>query len=244
MATPPGRVGRVSRIVGTVSTHTADADQWSPATLNVPVTTGDAYWTEPGARADIQVESNRITLAPTTELDIATLDDKALAASEPQGEIFLELRAVPPGDTYTVQTPRGVVQVATAGRYDIVAGDTDHPTLVTVVDGAAEVTGNGVSLHIGPHQTASITGTTTVQGSVGAVVQDAFLNAMLAQDRPPPRPGAPIPPIVQGMTGSEDLQTVGDWADTPQYGSVWYPPVQADWVPYRHGRWSYAGPWG
>ena len=242
--TPPGRVGRLARLAGTVSHHTADAEQWSPAVLNFPVTTGDSFWTEPGARADIQVASSRLTLAPATELDVATLDDQALAASEPQGEVYLELRAIPAGDTYTIQTPRGAIQIAATGRYDVVAGDTTHPTLITVVEGAAQVTGSNLALQVGPHQTASISGTDTFQGSVGPISQGAFLTAMLAEDRPAPRASAPIPQIVAGMTGCEDLQTQGTWTETPQYGTVWYPPVESDWVPYREGRWSYVGQWG
>ncbi len=242
--TPPGRVGRLARIAGTVSHHTADADQWTPALLNTPVTSGDSFWTEPAARADIQVASNRITLAPTTEFDIGTLDDHSLAAAEPQGELFLELRTVPATDSYIIQTPRGAVQITGSGRYDVVAGDTTHPTLVTVVEGAAQIAGPDVALQVGPHQTATITGTDSFQGSVGPLVEDAFLSAMLAADRPARRSGPAIPPIVAGMTGAEDLLAEGDWTDTPQYGAVWYPPVQAGWVPYREGRWSYVGQWG
>jgi len=48
---PPSRVGRLSNISGTVSFHTIDQDQWSPAELNYPITTGNSFWTEPGARA-------------------------------------------------------------------------------------------------------------------------------------------------------------------------------------------------
>ena len=243
-ASPPSLVGRLARITGTVSHHTADADQWSPAVLNFPVTGGDSYWTEPAARADIQVASSRITLSPSTEFDVTALDDQSFVATEPQGETYLELRAIPPGSTYTIETPRGAIQIAANGRYDITAGDTAHPTLITVVDGAAQVTGTNITLQVGPNQTASISGTDTFQGSVGPITQDTFLTAMLAEDRPPPRATLPIPPIVSRMTGCEDLQAIGTWSETPQYGTVWYPPVQSDWVPYREGSWSYVGDWG
>ena len=136
------------------------------------------------------------------------------------------------------------MQIAGSGRYDIVAGDAGHPTLVSVIDGAAQVSGTGIALQVGPHQTASISGTDTYQGSVGPVVEDGFLAAMLSAERPARRGIAAIPPVVAGMTGSEDLLSEGDWAETPQYGAVWYPPVQAGWVPYREGRWSYVGQWG
>src|SRR3546814_16186663 len=39
---PPARVGRLAQMTGTVSFHTAEADQWSPASLNYPVKSGGA----------------------------------------------------------------------------------------------------------------------------------------------------------------------------------------------------------
>src|SRR6476646_5241113 len=48
---PPERVGRLARVSGTVSFHTQDDDQWSPATANYPVYAGNAFWTEPNAQA-------------------------------------------------------------------------------------------------------------------------------------------------------------------------------------------------
>ena len=243
-AEPPGRVGRLAHITGTVSFHTEDEDHWEPAVLNYPITTGNALWTEPGARADVEVSANRIAMDSQTELDMTTLDDHALVATEPQGGLYLGLRQIPNGDTYAVQTPRGVVQIAAAGRYEIVAGDTSHPTMITVVDGAAQVTGANIALQVGPRQTASISGTTTLQGSVGPMAQDAFLTAMLAQERPVPRETITVPPVVQQMTGCDGLDQYGAWQASPQYGTVWYPQVASDWVPYRDGQWSYVAPWG
>ena len=241
---PPARVARLARTSGTVSFHTADADQWSPATVNGPIIAGDALWTEPGARADVQLTTNRIAMAPTTELDVAALDDQVLATSEPQGEIYLNLRQLLPGDHYTVQTPRCVVEITAAGRYGVVAGDADHPTVVTVIDGAAAITGPGLSLQVGPRQTATLTGSSPVQGSIGPMAQDQFLTMVLAEEKPAPRSTVAIPPVVQQMTGADDLDEQGQWQDTPQYGAVWYPPVEAGWVPYRQGHWAYVAPWG
>ena len=48
-----------------------------------------------------------------------------------------------------------------------------------LLDGTAQVSGPGVSLTIGANQTASITGTQSFSGTVGAARQDAFLTAML-----------------------------------------------------------------
>ena len=103
---PPERVGRLARVNGAVSFHTQDDSQWTPATTNYPVTAGNAFWTEPNAQADIEISGSRVSMAPGTELDIATLNDTAFQATVPQGEAYLRLRAAAPNETYAIQTPR------------------------------------------------------------------------------------------------------------------------------------------
>ena len=241
---PPTRVGRLAQLSGTVSFHAQDEDQWNPATLNFPVVQGNAFWTEPNAQAVIEVSASRIAMAPGTELDVATLTDTAFQATEAQGELYLRVRAATPDETYAVQTPRGLVTLTAPGRYGVVAGDTQNPTTVTVVEGSARVEGPGVSLDLGANQTASVTGSDTFQAEVGPAQRDAFLTAMLAGERPPQPQGVAPPPVVAAMPGGDDLAQYGSWSDNPEYGQVWYPQVAQDWVPYREGRWAYVAPWG
>ncbi len=247
-ADPPDRVGRVARLTGTVSFRTTGDTQWARAAMNYPVASGNAFWTEPAAEANLEVSSSRIALAPQTEFDVTTLDAGGLQAVAPQGEIYLQLRDLAPNEVWSIQTPRGQVRLTAGGRYGVVAGTTDQPTLVTVVDGAAEIEGPGVSLQIGANQTATIVGGDPFQGSVGAATRDAFLTTRLNAERPPPRQTVAIPaPMaaqVAEMPGGEDLTGYGSWAPAPQYGQVWYPPVSPGWVPYREGHWAYVTPWG
>ena len=231
-------------MTGTVSFRAQDEDQWNPATPNYPVVQGNAFWTQLNARAVIEISASRIAMAPGTELDVTTLTDTAFEATEPQGELYLRVRAATPDETYAVQTPRGLVTLQSPGRYDVVAGDTQTPTLVTVVEGAAHIEGPGLTLDVGANQTASVNGSDSFEGQVGPAQRDAFLTAMLDSERPPPARGVAPPPAVAAMPGGEDLAEYGTWVDSPQYGQVWYPQVQTDWVPYRDGRWAYAEPWG
>ena len=143
-----------------------------------------------------------------------------------------------------MQTPRGLVTLTSPGRYGVVAGDTQSPTTVTVIEGTAHVEGPGVSLDIGASQMASVTGSDTFQGEVGPAQRDAFLTAMLAGERPQQPQGVAPPPVVAAMPGGDDLAEYGSWSDSPDYGQVWYPEVAQDWVPYREGRWAYVAPWG
>jgi hypothetical protein len=243
---PPALAGRLADLTGTVSTHASGADQWSPATQNLPVTSGNAYWTEPQASATIEIGDDVLTMDGGTELDVTTLDQRSFAASEPQGAIFLGLRDLPDGQALTITTPRGAVQITQPGAYEIVAGDTNNPTSVTVVNGAARVTATGVDISIAAQQTASITGADTFQGSVGAFQQDQFLQTQLAKFQPPRQSAPPaVAQQVRYMTGGQQLAQYGSWSQTQQYGQLWYPSgVSSDWAPYRNGHWAYVQPWG
>jgi hypothetical protein len=245
-ADPPARVGRLALVTGTVSFHTAVDTDWSPATLNYPVSAGNSFWTQPDAEADLELGGTRIAMAPSTEVDLNTLDDTGTNATLPQGETYINVRALQPNEMVTLQTPRGVVTIAAPGQYDVIAGDTTNPTVVTAMTGAAQIAGTGFTLSVNPNQAATITGADTFQGSVGPATQDAFVVAMLARDRPPPPPpnSAPPPPVIAQLPGGGDLAAVGSWATAPTYGQVWYPPVAAGWAPYRNGRWAYVVPWG
>ena len=246
-ADPPARVGQLAQLSGTVSYHLPGADRWEPAMLNLPVTTGSALWTEPSARAAVEVTGTRIALDQSSELDMTELDERGIVAGLPQGAVYVHVRRLEPGDTEAVQTPRGAAGFKAAGRYEVVAGDTQRPTVVTVVEGEADITVAGATVHVGPGQAATIVGDgqgTPFSATVGPAGRDSFLAAMLAAERPARPRTVQLPAEVAYMTGAQALDEEGDWATTPEYGAVWYPPVEAGFVPYRQGRWNYVGPWG
>lgn len=267
---PPARVGRVAALSGTVSYHLAQADRWEPATLNLPVTTGSAFWTEPGGTATLEVAGTRAVLDSGTELEFVRLDDAAMVATLSQGRMYVRVRGLVAGDQMEVRTPRGVVMLRRAGRYVVAAGSTTEATTVGVVEGEASVEGGGPSVVVGPNQVARVTGNSQAGNSqagngqagnsqagglaatLGPLVRDAFLVAALSEERPlVQRPSslggagpAAAPASVAGMTGGEAVLDSGAWTQTPEYGAVWVPPVDPGWVPYREGRWAYVQPWG
>jgi hypothetical protein len=248
-ADPSTLAGRLSDLSGTVSYHAAGADQWSPATQNFPVTSGNAYWTEPQASATIEIGDDELVMDGGTELDVTTLDQSQFTASLPQGAIFLGLRDLPDGQALNITTPRGAVQITQPGQYEIVAGDTNNPTSVTVVTGAAHVTATGVDLNVTANMTGAVTGADTFQGGVAAAQQDQFLQTQIARFAPPAAAQQAAPPAVaqqvRYMTGGRQLAQYGSWSQTQQYGQLWYPNnVAAGWAPYQDGHWSYVAPWG
>ncbi|WP_205880465.1 DUF6600 domain-containing protein, partial [Lichenicoccus roseus] len=241
-AAPRGGPARLARLDGTVSTHGPGGTQWTPAILNFPLTSGDALWTEPPAQADVEIGQDLLTLAAHTELDLDTLDNLNAVAGEPQGALFVDLRGVQPGETWTFNTPRGAVQIAADGQYEILAGDAATATRVVIVRGAAQFTSGALVLRGGAGQMLVASGNDTLQGDVEALgTPDAFLAAMLARTDPSP---LPIPQAAIGMTGADQLGGYGSWQSDPQYGEAWYPQVDPDWAPYGDGSWSFVEPWG
>ncbi len=241
---PPTRVGRIAQLTGTVSFHNQGDTSWSPASLNYPLSNGNSFWTGPNAQAQLQISDSRIVMGGETELDVVALDASGFQAITPQGEVYVHLRDLAPHEAWSVQTPRGLVRLGGAGRYEVVVGTTEQPTLVTVIDGSAQIEGPGVSLSLAGGQTATVVGADSFQGSIGPALRDPFLTATLDAERPPPAPPVAIPTQVVAMAGGSDLSETGSWSDAPQYGRVWYPPVSPQWVPYREGHWAYVAPWG
>ncbi len=234
---PPARVGQLTGITGSASYNGAGSNgQWTTASDNYPITTGDSLFIQGSGEASIVVDSSRITLGPDTELQVTQLDDSDFTATESQGEVFLNLTALRQGQDFNINTPRGEVSIATPGQYEVLAGDSNSPALVNVFSGEAEA--GGVPIYAG--QAAYLSG--SGQPEVTQAQRDEFADHVMAELAPPPPPYAP--PAVQQMTGVDELSGYGTWDNSPQYGAIWYPDVGPDWAPYSNGYWGYVTPWG
>ena len=242
---PPGRVGRLAFVNGTVSFHDDVQSGWAPAVVNTPLTTGDALWTEPNARSEISLAGTRIRLEGATELDVLALDDSQTRLQLGQGRIDVKSFAMDANQPYEIATPRGTIKLLQQGDYYVEAGSTEDPTRLGVRSGAAQIQGlNGQVLAVRPNEVAEVTGD-------GSTMQLRTIQA--APPAPPAywasrdRQVAYDPPqyLSAGMTGYEDLNAYGDWINDGSYGQVWAPrAVPSGWAPYRTGHWSYVQPWG
>jgi len=237
---PPARVGRLSYISGTVSFRTLDEEQWDTAVINYPVTGGLGFWTEPNARATIELSHGAIRMESSTEVDVQQFDDQIIQIGVPQGSINFRLRAIDSGETYRIVTPTGTIQLDQPGRYNVSVVADGSPAKVTVLQGAADILGDG--------------GTVTVTSSEVGDVAPAPPPPTPAAARPQPidtfsdqqeAAMAQVPNYVSpNIPGIQDTVSQGDWGSSPDYGQVWYPPVQQGWAPYRYGHWAFVPPWG
>ena len=240
---PPGRIGRLAYMQGTVSFHAAQQDAWSPAAINHPITTGDALWTEPNGHGEIQIGGTRVRMDGHTQLDVLALDDTETRLQLDQGR--LDVTATRLDRPYQIMTPRGMVMIEQQGDYYIHGGSADDPTVLGVRAGAARIEiPNGQALAV-------------QAGEQGQVIGNGeALQLRLVHQAPPAMPAfwaerdrvirdAPPQYLSADVTGYEDLAQYGTWAVDGEYGEVWYPSaVPVGWQPYSIGYWTYVGPWG
>ncbi len=74
---PPGRAARLSFLAGTVTFQPGSVEDWVPATLNRPMTTGDRLWTEADGRAEMTIGSAAVRMNGRTNFAFLNLDDRA-----------------------------------------------------------------------------------------------------------------------------------------------------------------------
>ena len=91
---PSARVARASYLQGDVSFRPGTVDDWTSATLNYPLTSGDHLWTDANARAELHVGANAIRLAPETAFEILDLDDNHLQIRLTQGSALVRVRTL------------------------------------------------------------------------------------------------------------------------------------------------------
>ncbi len=243
---PPGRVGRLAFVQGTVSFHDNEQTDWAPALLNTPVTTGDAVWTEPNAKSEISIAGTRLRMDGASQLDMLALDDTQTRMQLDQGRIDIKTFTYDARQPYEIVTPRGTIALQQQGDYYVEAGTTEDPTRLGVRQGAAQIqTPNGQVLAVRAGEVGEISGDGsapqlhTIQTAPPPMPASwAERDRQVVYDRPPQYLGS-------GVTGYEDLNYYGSWSNDPEYGQVWAArSVPAGWSPYTTGRWSYEQTYG
>ncbi|TMJ28064.1 MAG: hypothetical protein E6G95_09605 [Alphaproteobacteria bacterium] len=236
---PPGRVGRLAFVQGTVSFHDAERTDWQPAMVNQPLTTGDAVWTEPNAHSEISIAGTRVRLDGATQLDMLALDDRQTRLQIDQGRVDIKTVTFDARQPYELATPRGVAALQQQGDYYVESGSTNDPTRLGVRQGAAQFQApDGRVLAVRAGEVVEITGDGssmelhTIQAPPPPMPQYwAERDRIVAYDQPPQYLSA-------GITGYEDLNYYGSWTNDPQYGQVWYVrDAPSGWAPYTTGRW-------
>src|SRR4030088_1426844 len=141
---PPGRVARISSLNGNVSFLPAGQDQWSQATLNFVVTTGDRIYTDKDAKAELEGGSYSVRLAGKTDVTITEIDDTVAQFAVGQGAVRLTVYQLPSGDTIEGDSPDAAITLAGAGSYRVDVDPDGEYTRVIVNSGRVEVASDSI----------------------------------------------------------------------------------------------------
>jgi hypothetical protein len=245
---PPDRAARLSYLSGDVSMQPAGEQDWAPAILNRPLTTGDKLWTERAARAEIQVGPADVRLGDDTGFSFLNVDDDTIQMRMTAGVVYVNVRALEGNDHIEIDTPNLALTVLRPGSYRVEVNDAGDTTTVRISEGEAEVDGPGQNVIVHAQQVATFRGTDELVADWGTLgAPDEFDRWNLDRDRRDERLAASRTAeyVSPDVTGYEDLDEYGSWSSEPEYGYVWTPTrVVAGWSPYRFGRWVWIGPWG
>ena len=241
---PSARVARASYLQGEVSFRPGNVDDWTSATLNYPLTTGDHLWTDENARAELHVGANAIRLAPQTAFEILDLDDNHLQIRLTQGSALIRVRTLDADDNIEIDTPTGAVTLMRDGSYRVDVSANGATSTVTTRNGDAEVASNDETVPVRPDETIMFTQDGASRDIRSAPPMDEYDTWADARDRAEDE-SISAQYVSRDMTGYEDLDRNGTWSDDADYGHVWIPAhVASDWAPYRYGRWAWVEPYG
>ena len=242
---PPSRVARLNYQSGAVSFRPGSVEEWTAATLNYPLTSGDHLWTEDGAQTEMHIGSTAIRMSSRTALGILNLDDRTVQLSLTQGSLDVRLRSLGEDETFEVDTPNVAVSLVRPGEYRINVDGDNAISVVAVREGEAEVTGGDAAFSVRAGESARLIGMDAATQDIGAAPpRDDFDRWSEERDRREERPQS-AQYVSREMTGSEDLDEYGTWREEAEYGWVWAPrTVAVGWAPYRYGHWAWVEPWG
>ena len=243
---PPARVGRLNYASGSVSFAPPGVDEWAPAILNYPLTTGDSLWTDEQARAEFHVGSTAIRMDQSTAVEILNLDDNTVQLRMSQGTMNVGLHQLAADERYEVDTPSAVVSLLRAGIYRVDVSPDATSVQVTVRSGISEIATSTYDFLVYAGQAAVIlrSENTLSYDIRPPAASDDFDQWAMARERQEQIALQEAQYVSSGMTGFEDLTQFGTWRVVPDFGPVWIPAVQAGWVPFSLGRWVWVQPWG
>ena len=243
-AAPSSRVARVSSIGGTVSFEPAGSTDWSRATLNYTVTTGDRLFSDQNGRAELEVGPFTVRLSGGSDLSVSNLTDGFLQLALQQGTVRLTVYRLTPSDSVEIDTPNGALTILTPGSYFVQTSPGGGATIVSVDQGRIEVSAPGVSQLVETGRALRLAGSSPVQVSgMPRPATTGFDQWCADRDRRVTSSSATY--MSPDIPGRADLDEYGRWERDAVNGPTWYPTVvEVGWVPYRFGHWAWVEPWG
>ncbi len=241
---PPARIGRIAWTSGDVYLNNPDTGELGAAPLNQPLTSGDVLSTGPGARAEIQIGAMTLRIDSGSRIEFDRLDDERVRIRLDDGRVIAKLPTDEIQRDFELETGHGWFVPRATGIYRFESDN--ESTRATSYFGTVRFENRDTAFDINAGEGTRLWTDNTGQLSyrMAQGVRDEFTQWSAARDQRQ-RTSASSRYVSPEMTGGQDLDTHGDWSETPEYGAAWFPrTVAADWAPYRSGHWTWVAPWG
>ena len=234
---PPARVGRISTVEGQVLVRAGDGEAQN-ALLNWPITTDNRLTTMRGALAEFRVGAAAVRLDGDAELEVSELDDDSVKLHLGYGTVSVRVRNAEALRGVELTTAEARVILTQPGWVRIDAGRQPGTSVVSVLEGSADVDGATGSVTLRAGKRAELTDEELRTGSLQRVAFDNWPEAM-------PAATPALRYVTDDTTGYEELDRYGAWQEDAEYGPLWLPSaVPLGWAPYSDGRWTWIAPWG
>ena len=238
-------VARISLIHGDVSTQRGDSGDWSAATLNQPVMTGDKVSTGDNARAELQLDfANIVRLGPNSQANMANLTKRNIQIQLAQGIADFSISKDSESEP-ELDTPNVSIHPAHHDGVFRVEVRPDGDTVVIVRAGQAQIATPQGSTEVNAGEMATVRGDAeSAQYKISSAPdQDDWDRWNSDRDHMIYNANS-WHHTNRRYTGAQDLDAYGNWQNVPDYGDVWVPNEPDGWVPYRDGNWVYEPTYG
>ena len=241
---PPSRVARLNYMNGAVSFRPGSVEDWTAASLNYPLTTGDHLWADADAQTEMHIGSSAVRMGSQTALAILNLDDRVVQLSLTGGVLNVHIRSLRPDEAFEVDTPNASISLR-PGDYRINVDADRAMTFVITNQGQADIAGGGSNFPVYARQMVRLSGTDTLSQEITPVPPPDSFDAWCRERERREESMTSARYVPREMIGYEDLDAYGTWRNVPPYGWVWAPSTVAyGWAPYHNGRWAWVEPWG
>ena len=240
LADPPERVGRISTVEGQVLVRAGDGEA-GEALLNWPIATDNRITTLRNGLAEFRVGAAAVRLDGDSELEVTELDDDSFKLHLGHGSVSVRVRDQDALHGLELTTAHARVILTQPGWVRVDAGRMPGTSVVSVLEGSADVDGSTASVTLRAGKRAELTDEELRTGPLQRIAFDSWPETLPAL----PSASPALRYVTEDVTGYEELDRFGAWQEDAEYGPLWLPrTVPAGWAPYSDGRWSWIAPWG
>ncbi|MCL5421090.1 MAG: FecR domain-containing protein [Nitrospirae bacterium] len=243
---------RVNYLAGDVQVKTADTSEWVPASINMPLMSGDALWVPEGGRAGIQLrDGTYVRLNENSSFEVLTIGDDSFQFYLSLGHAYVNFRGRQ-GTLFQMDTPVSSSRAYDRARFRVDVSDNGF-TDVSVFNGAVFTEGRNGKTRVTAGNILSVGGDTYAElAPLGPADDWERWNREMDRKLEKRYSTRYLPSELSPY--SYDFDEYGKWVYVRDYGYCWTPTViSVGWAPYRLGRWTWIGgdyvwvsydPWG